>query len=190
MVSYAASSTLPGAGASASSHNSGCMATSFEDFGSRSHAAVPGDTGLGSAAARLEQQLQHLRERPPPGAMLGQLLQPAGESRTPGLGSSAEGWQYWPHASGDLVDAAVAALVNEPGGRYRSWRALLCRLEQGVYLCGTRRVLLRVDSAAKLIEASQDGGESWADLEALMQGAEASQCALLERARDAAGLMS
>ena len=100
----------------------------------------------------------------------------------------APGWEYRPHASGDPVDAAVAALVNKPGGRYRGWRALLCRLERGVYLCGTRRVRLRADAVLDQIEASDDGGNTWADLEDLMRGAEASQHALLERARDAAGL--
>eukprot|EP00747_Dinoflagellata_sp_TGD_P167945 gnl/TRDRNA2_/TRDRNA2_193294_c0_seq1.p1 gnl/TRDRNA2_/TRDRNA2_193294_c0~~gnl/TRDRNA2_/TRDRNA2_193294_c0_seq1.p1 ORF type:complete len:671 (-),score=148.82 gnl/TRDRNA2_/TRDRNA2_193294_c0_seq1:98-2038(-) len=98
------------------------------------------------------------------------------------------GWEYRPHASGDAVDAAVAQLVNRPG-KYRGWRALLCRLDQGVYLCGTRRVHLRVDVAQEHIEASDDGGRTWADLEDLMRGAEASQRALLERARDAVGLI-
>lgn len=95
------------------------------------------------------------------------------------------GWEYKPHASGDPVDTAVAMLVNQPSGRYRGWRALLCRLERGVYLCGTRRVSLRADAAAGRIEASADGGTTWADLEELMNGAEASQHALLERARGA-----
>merc|ERR1712060_773048 len=102
-------------------------------------------------------------------------------------GPEFAGWEYRPHSSGDPVDVAVAALVNRPG-RYRGWRALLCRLDQGVYLCGTRRVNLRVDAGEERIEASDDGGETWTDLELLMQGAEASQRALLERARDAAGL--
>lgn len=97
------------------------------------------------------------------------------------------GWEYLPDPSGDPIDAAVAALVNRPG-RYRGWRVLLCRLEQGIYLCGTRRVHIRVDAAKERIEASDDGGKTWADLESLMRGAEASQRALLERARDAAGL--
>lgn len=100
------------------------------------------------------------------------------------------GWEYRAHSSGDRVDAAVADLVNRPNGRYRGWRALLCRLEQGVYLCGTRRVHIRADAERECIEASEDGGATWADLEDLMQGAEASQRALLERARDAAGLTS
>merc|ERR1719221_1111101 len=95
------------------------------------------------------------------------------------------GWEYRPHASGDPTDAAVATLVNQPNGRYRGWRALLCRLEPGSYLCGTRRVRLRADAAGGRIEASADGGATWADLEELMQGAEASQHALLERARGA-----
>merc|ERR1719436_1950982 len=98
------------------------------------------------------------------------------------------GWEYRPHASGDPVDAAVAVLVNRPNGRYRGWRALLCRLERGVYLCGTRRVHLRADAAAERIEASEDGGRTWSDLEDLMRGAEASQHALLERARAGVGL--
>jgi len=97
------------------------------------------------------------------------------------------GWEYRPHASGDPVDAAVAALVNQPNGRYRSWRALLCRLEHGVYLCGTRRVHLRADATAGAIEASADGGSTWSDLVDLMRGSEASQHALLERARGAIG---
>lgn len=95
------------------------------------------------------------------------------------------GWEYRAHPSGDPIDAAVATLVNQQGGRYRGWRALLCRLEQGVYLCGTRRVHIRAD--AERIEASDDGGRTWADLEDLARGAEASQHALLERARGAAG---
>jgi len=94
------------------------------------------------------------------------------------------GWEYRPHSSGDPIDASVAALVNQPNGRYRGWRALLCRLEPGVYLCGTRRVRLRADAAAGVIEASADG-VMWADLEDLMRGAEASQHAALERARGA-----
>lgn len=98
-------------------------------------------------------------------------------------------WEYKPHASGDPVDAAVASLVNRPG-RYRGWRALLCRLDQGVYLCGTRRVHLRADLVQQKIEASDDNGATWSDLESLMRGAEASQRALLERARDGAGLTS
>lgn len=102
-------------------------------------------------------------------------------------GAEFAGWEYRPHASGDPVDAAVATLVNRPG-RYRGWRALLCRLEQGIYLCGTRRVHLRADLTEEKIEASDDSGATWSDLETLMKGAEASQRALLERARDAAGL--
>lgn len=100
------------------------------------------------------------------------------------------GWEYRPHPSGDELDAKIAALVNRPG-RYRGWRALLCRLEPGVYLCGTRRAHLRVEESSSKgvhIEASDDGGRTWADLELLMQGAEASQCALLERARGGVGL--
>lgn len=99
------------------------------------------------------------------------------------IGSEFAGWEYRPHASGDPVDAAVASLVNRQG-RYRGWRALLCRLDQGIYLCGTRRVHLRADLANEKIEASDDGGNTWSDLEVIMKGAEASQRALLERARD------
>jgi len=98
------------------------------------------------------------------------------------------GWEYKPHQSGDPVDAAIASLVNKPGGRYRGWRALLCRLEPGIYLCGTRRVHLRADLQRETIEASDDGCTTWGDLEDLMRGAEACQRTLLERARDAAGL--
>mmetsp|Transcript_108951 Transcript_108951/g.339532 ORF Transcript_108951/g.339532 Transcript_108951/m.339532 type:complete len:197 (-) Transcript_108951:136-726(-) len=105
-----------------------------------------------------------------------------------GASEIAAGWEYRAHSSGDPTDAAVATLVNRPGGRYRGWRALLCRLERGVYLCGTRRIHLRADVASEHIEASDDGGKTWCDLEELMRGAEASQHALLERARDAAGL--
>jgi hypothetical protein len=108
-------------------------------------------------------------------------------ARSEQIGSEISGWEYRPHASGDPIDAAVATLVNRPG-RYRGWRALLCRLEQGIYLCGTRRVHLRADVGQEKIEASDDGGTTWSDLEVLMKGAEASQRALLERARDAAGL--
>lgn len=104
-----------------------------------------------------------------------------------GVPSSSAGWEYRAHTSGDPIDAAVATLVNRPG-RYRGWRALLCRLEQGVYLCGTRRVHLRADLAQERIEASDDAGATWSDLEVLMKGAEASQRALLERARDSAGM--
>jgi hypothetical protein len=106
-----------------------------------------------------------------------------------GSSSSATGWEYRPHASGDPIDAAVATLVNRPG-RYRGWRALLCRLDQGVYLCGTRKVHLRADLTQEKIEASDDGGVTWSDLEVLMKGAEAAQRALLERARDASGMAS
>lgn len=70
-------------------------------------------------------------------------------------------WEYRPHED-DPVDAAVARLVNR--GRYRAWRALLCRLEHGVYLCGTKRVHIRVDEEQGLLEASKDGGRTWADL--------------------------
>lgn len=94
------------------------------------------------------------------------------------------GWQYRAHA-GDPLDAAVAALVNRPG-RYSGWRAMLCRLDQGLYLCGTRRVRLRVDEDAReQIKASGDDGRSWMDLGDLMNGAEGSQHALLERVRSA-----
>lgn len=90
-------------------------------------------------------------------------------ARSDGSAGLITGWEYRPQ-SGDPVDAAVASLVNR--GRYRSWRALLCRLEQGAYLCGTRRVQLRVDG--ETIEASSDG-QTWVDLENLMRGAEASR---------------
>lgn len=97
------------------------------------------------------------------------------------------GWEYKAHSSGDPVDIAVAALVNRPG-RYHGWRALLCRLDQGVYLCGTRRVNLRVDTAGERIEASNNDGETWEDLEFLLGGAEASQRNLLDSTRNAASL--
>eukprot|EP00439_Symbiodinium_sp_Y106_P076685 s1097_g15.t2 len=58
-------------------------------------------------------------------------------------------WEYRPHED-DPVDAAVARLVNR--GRYRAWRALLCRLEHEVYLCGTKRVHIRVDEEQGLLE--------------------------------------
>eukprot|EP00930_Biecheleria_cincta_P036819 TRINITY_DN25231_c0_g1_i1.p1 TRINITY_DN25231_c0_g1~~TRINITY_DN25231_c0_g1_i1.p1 ORF type:complete len:793 (-),score=172.36 TRINITY_DN25231_c0_g1_i1:97-2475(-) len=103
--------------------------------------------------------------------------------------SEYAGWEYRPHAS-DPIDESVAILVNRPGGRYRGWRALLCRLERGVYLCGTRRVQIRADDMAELIEASEDGGVSWSDLADLMNGAEASQHALLERAKGAIGMFT
>lgn len=74
------------------------------------------------------------------------------------------GWVYRPHGSGDPLDAALAALLNEPGGKYFGWRALLCRLEAGVYLCGTKRVCVRVEPCLGLLEASEDGGKTWADL--------------------------
>lgn len=105
-----------------------------------------------------------------------------------GLLPEFAGWEYKAHASGDPVDAAVAALVNRPGGRYRGWRALLCRLDQGVYLCGTRRVRLRANLQQEIIEASEDGGATWTDLEDLSRGSEASQFSLLERARGAASI--
>ncbi|CAE7349061.1 unnamed protein product [Symbiodinium natans] len=70
-------------------------------------------------------------------------------------------WEYRPHEN-DLVDSAVARLVNR--GRYRAWRALLCRLEHGVYLCGTKRVHIRVDEEQEVLEASKDGGRTWTDL--------------------------
>lgn len=84
------------------------------------------------------------------------------------LEDSLSGWEYRAHGH-DPVDAAVARLVNR--GRYRAWRALLCRLEQGVYLCGTRRVRIRVDDAETRLEASEDGGSTWADLTQIMTGA-------------------
>ncbi|CAE8640140.1 unnamed protein product [Polarella glacialis] len=98
-------------------------------------------------------------------------------------------WEYRPHTD-DPLDQEVANLVNQPGGRYRGWRALLCRLERGIYLCGTRRVHIRADSAADAMEASDDGGATWADLEVMMRGAEASQHALLQRAKGALGLVT
>lgn len=103
--------------------------------------------------------------------------------------SDYAGWEYRPHAS-DPIDESVANLVNCPGGRYRGWRALLCRLERGVYLCGTRRVHIRADDVAEHIEASEDGGFTWSDLADLMNGVEASQHALLERAKGAVGSVS
>lgn len=103
--------------------------------------------------------------------------------------SEYAGWEYRAHAS-DPTDESVANLVNRPGGRYRGWRALLCRLERGVYLCGTRRVHIRADDMAELIEASEDGGASWSDLAHLMNGAEASQHALLERTKGAIGMVT
>eukprot|EP00913_Durusdinium_trenchii_P019189 g18034.t1 len=60
------------------------------------------------------------------------------------------GWEYRAKPD-DPVDAAVAELVNS---RYRAWRALLCRLEQGVYLCGTRRVRIPSEKP-KLPEKSE-----------------------------------
>ncbi|CAK9110555.1 unnamed protein product [Durusdinium trenchii] len=75
------------------------------------------------------------------------------------------GWEYRAKPD-DPVDAAVAELVNS---RYRAWRALLCRLEQGVYLCGTRRVRIRVDEARRRLEASEDG-LAWSDLTQIMTG--------------------
>jgi len=100
--------------------------------------------------------------------------------------SDFAGWEYRPHTN-DPTDEAVASLVNRPGGRYRGWRALLCRLESGLYLCGTRRVHLRADEQFDRIEASEDGSH-WADLANMMRGAEASQHALLERAKGALGM--
>mmetsp|Transcript_13491 Transcript_13491/g.29602 ORF Transcript_13491/g.29602 Transcript_13491/m.29602 type:complete len:599 (+) Transcript_13491:58-1854(+) len=105
------------------------------------------------------------------------------------LNAQLLGWEYRPHPS-DPVDTAVATLLNDPGGRYRGWRALLCRLDWGIYLCGTRRVHLRVDDDEGVIEASDDQGRTWEELEELMRGAEASQRTLLERARDSAGLQT
>lgn len=84
------------------------------------------------------------------------------------LEDSLSGWEYRAQ-SHDPLDAAVARLVNR--GRYRAWRALLCRLEQGIYLCGTRRVRVRVDDTETQLEASEDGGNTWADLTQIMTGA-------------------
>ncbi|CAJ1340510.1 unnamed protein product [Effrenium voratum] len=98
---------------------------------------------------------------------------------------SLSGWEYRAQEN-DPVDAAVAQLVNR--GQYRAWRALLCRLEQGVYLCGTRRVYIRVNEGQDRLEASEDAGRSWGDLTQIMTGAKAAQVALLERAKSAAGL--
>ena len=78
---------------------------------------------------------------------------------------SLSGWEYRAKPD-DPIDAAVAQLVNS---RYRPWRALLCRLEQGIYLCGTRRVRIRVDEACSRLEASEDG-ETWGDLTQIMTG--------------------
>jgi len=85
-----------------------------------------------------------------------------------------DGWAYRPHPSGDPTDAAIATLVNRPG-RYRCWRALLCRLDEGLYLCGTRKLHLRVDHAEGHIEASDDNRHTWADLEDVMRRAEGPQ---------------
>lgn len=84
------------------------------------------------------------------------------------LEDSLSGWEYRAQ-SHDPLDEAVARLVNR--GRYRAWRALLCRLEQGIYLCGTRRVRVRVDDMETQLEASEDGGNTWADLTQIMTGA-------------------
>jgi len=114
--------------------------------------------------------------------------EPRGGARTPPSASGAsspaysqasealdkrtyDGWAYRPHPSGDPIDAAIATLVNRPG-RYRCWRALLCRLDEGLYLCGTRKLHLRVDHAEGRIEASDDGGQTWADLEDVMRRVE------------------
>ncbi|CAK0828253.1 unnamed protein product [Prorocentrum cordatum] len=96
------------------------------------------------------------------------------------------GWRYPAHA-GDPLDAAIAALVNRPG-RYSGWRAMLCRLDRGLYLCGTRRMQLQVDINWEQIKASSDDGRTWADLNDMMDCAEGSQRALLERARSAVRL--
>jgi len=85
-----------------------------------------------------------------------------------------DGWAYRPHPSGDSTDAAIATLVNRPG-RYRCWRALLCRLDEGLYLCGTRKLHLRVDHAEGRIEASDDNRQTWADLEDVMRRVEGPQ---------------
>ncbi|CAE7265336.1 unnamed protein product [Symbiodinium pilosum] len=88
-----------------------------------------------------------------------------GPSIPPAEDGLLSAWEYRPH-EGDPVDAAVARLVNR--GRYRAWRALLCRLEYGVYLCGTKRVHVRVDEEQQLLEASKDGGRTWADLSQIL----------------------
>jgi len=95
-------------------------------------------------------------------------------------------WEYKPHSSGDPVDAAVAALVNRPGKCFKNWRALLCRLEHGVYLCGTHRVSLRISTSTSRLEASEDNGETWSDLQETLKVTEAMQRSLLERMREAA----
>lgn len=105
----------------------------------------------------------------------GRLAAFSARSEELGLLPEFAGWEYKAHLSGDPIDAAVAALVNQPGGRYRGWRALLCRLEQGVYLCGTSRVQLRADVAQDLIEASSNGGVTWTDIAMLLRGSEAGQ---------------
>lgn len=90
------------------------------------------------------------------------------------------GWEYRPHSS-DNLDMAIAALVNRPSGRYYRMRALLCRLEPGIYLCGSRRMHLRVgDVRGQLtggggggdgaIWASSDSGGTWMDLEGALRG--------------------
>lgn len=95
-------------------------------------------------------------------------------------------WEYKPHISGDPVDAAVAALVNRPGKCFKNWRALLCRLEHGVYLCGTHRIRLRIGTSTSRLEASEDNGVTWSDLEETLTVTEAMQRSLLERVREAA----
>eukprot|EP00928_Gymnodinium_smaydae_P020075 TRINITY_DN17754_c0_g1_i2.p1 TRINITY_DN17754_c0_g1~~TRINITY_DN17754_c0_g1_i2.p1 ORF type:complete len:624 (+),score=186.79 TRINITY_DN17754_c0_g1_i2:70-1941(+) len=85
------------------------------------------------------------------------------------------GWEYRPRA-GDEMDEAIAAIVNRPTGRYYGMRALLCRLEPDIYLCGSRRMRLRVAESAgaamlgdgATILASEDNGETWEDLEVAM----------------------
>jgi len=95
-------------------------------------------------------------------------------------------WEYKPHMSGDPVDAAVAALVNRPGKCFKSWRALLCRLEHGVYLCGTHRIRIRISTSTSRLEASEDNGETWSDLQETLKVTVAMQRSLLERVREAA----
>jgi len=91
---------------------------------------------------------------------------PSGSSLPPPQKIGLARWEYRPHSSGDSLDASIAQLVNQPGGRYHPFRALLCRLEAGVYLCGARRMHLKVVKCndGDVILASDDSGASWVDL--------------------------
>merc|ERR1740123_2948340 len=147
-------------------------------------AAPPPSTGSG-AGGQAWPWPRHSSERNLHSSRLGASTSRASRPGSVEARDTSGEWEYKPHISGDPVDAAVAALVNRPGKRFKNWRALLCRLEHGVYLCGTHRMRLRIGTSTSRLEASEDNGDTWADLEETLRLTEAMQRSLLERVREA-----